>query len=116
MEFVCPGKLTALKRQSKVAPCETSQVKGKTLLPEHQILPLIILLLTAFAANLPLGYLRERARKYSLQWMFFIHASIPLLIIVRQFYGFTWHWIPVTLACAASGQLLGGWVRRRLQP
>jgi hypothetical protein len=86
------------------------------LLPDHQVLPLIILLSIAFASNLPLGYLRETAIKYSLRWIIYIHASIPLLIIVRQFYGFSWHWIPVTLACAAGGQILGGWLCRRTQP
>lgn len=86
------------------------------MLPPDQIIPLTILLLIAFTSNLPLGYLRQAARKYSLRWIVLIHASIPLLVIVRQFYGFSWHWIPVTLACAVSGQFLGGWMRRRVRP
>lgn len=86
------------------------------MLPDSQVLPLIILLSIAFAGNLPLGYLRENSPKYSLRWIFYIHASIPLLVIVRQFYGFSWHWIPVTLACAAIGQILGSWVWRRTHP
>ncbi|MFO7766926.1 MAG: hypothetical protein R6V33_10890 [Pelovirga sp.] len=85
------------------------------MLPEKQLLPLIILLVVAFVANLPLGYLRETTPKYSLRWIVYIHASIPLLIIIRQFYGFNWHWIPVTLICAVSGQLLGGWLCRQGQ-
>jgi hypothetical protein len=85
------------------------------LLPDYQALPLIILVSIAFASNLPLGYLRESATKYSLRWIIYIHASIPLLVIVRQLYGFSWHWIPVTLACAVGGQLLGGWMYRRVQ-
>lgn len=89
--------------------------EGLPLLPDYQTLPLIILLSIAFASNLPLGYLRESATKYSLRWIIYIHASIPLLVIVRQFYGFSWHWIPVTLACAFIGQLLGGWAYRRGQ-
>lgn len=86
------------------------------MLPDTHVLPLIILLLIALASNLPLGYLRENAPKYSLRWMLYIHASIPLLIIVRQFYGFSWHWIPATLACAVIGQMLGGWIWRRTHP
>jgi len=85
------------------------------LLPDSQVLPLIILLSIAFASNLPLGYLRENAPKYSLRWIIYIHASIPLLVVVRQLYGFSWHWIPVTLACAAGGQILGGWMCRKAQ-
>ncbi len=85
------------------------------MLPDSQVLPLIILLSIAFASNLPLGYLRENAPKYSLRWIIYIHASIPLLVVVRQLYGFSWHWIPVTLACAAGGQILGGWMCRKAQ-
>ncbi len=85
------------------------------MLPDYQVLPLIILLSVAFACNLPLGYLREGTPKYSVRWMLYIHASIPLLVVVRQFFGFSWHWIPVTLACAVGGQILGGWVCRRTQ-
>lgn len=76
-------------------------------------MPLVMLLMIAVSVNLPLGYLREASRKYSLRWVVFIHASIPLLVIMRQFYGFSWHWIPVTLGCAVLGQVLGGWIRRR---
>jgi len=85
------------------------------LLSNYQALPLFILVAIAFASNLPLGYLRETATKYSLRWIIYIHASIPLLVIVRQLYGFSWHWIPVTLAFAAGGQFLGGWMCRRAQ-
>ncbi|MFO7811407.1 MAG: hypothetical protein R6V21_00410 [Pelovirga sp.] len=89
--------------------------EGFPLLSDYQALPLIILICVAFASNLPLGYLRESATKYSLRWIIYIHASIPLLVILRQFYGFSWHWIPVTLACAVIGQLIGGWTYRRAQ-
>lgn len=80
---------------------------------QDQVVPLVMLLMIAVSVNLPLGYLREASRKYSLRWVVFIHASIPLLVIMRQFYGFSWHWIPVTLGCAVLGQVLGGWIRRR---
>lgn len=82
----------------------------------NQILPLALLLLFAFTSNLPLGYWRATSRKYSLRWLLLIHLSIPFIIMLRSFFGFTWHWIPLTLICAVSGQLLGGRLRRRTLP
>ncbi|MDX2493389.1 MAG: hypothetical protein QNK27_00305 [Desulfuromusa sp.] len=78
-----------------------------------QILPLVILLLFSFASNLPLGYLRESSRKFSLRWFVLVHASIPFIIALRTILGFSWYWVPFTLACAVAGQLLGGQFRRR---
>ncbi|MDA3903960.1 MAG: hypothetical protein PF441_11000 [Desulfuromusa sp.] len=78
-----------------------------------QILPLAILLLFSFGSNLPLGYLREASRKFTLRWVFLIHVSIPFIIALRILLGFNWHWIPSTLFCAVAGQLIGGRIRRR---
>jgi len=74
---------------------------------------LAILLLFSFGSNLPLGYLRETNRKFSLSWFVLIHVSIPFIIALRAMLGFSWQWIPFTLACAVAGQLLGGQIRRR---
>ncbi|MCW8891944.1 MAG: hypothetical protein OQK50_00330 [Deltaproteobacteria bacterium] len=78
-----------------------------------QILPLSILLLFAFASNFPLGYLRETSRKYSLYWFTLIHLSIPFIVILRNLFGFSWQWIPLTLICAVAGQLLGSRSKRK---
>lgn len=73
---------------------------------------LIILLLFALLVNMPLGYLRENSRKYSLRWFVYIHLSIPFIIFMRLHYGFGWGVVPFTLACAVGGQIIGGRVRR----
>jgi len=73
------------------------------------------LLVFAFGANLPLGYLREGVRKFSLRWFIYIHITIPMIILLRLHYGFGWSIVPLTLACAVAGQLLGGRARRRVQ-
>ncbi|PLX82198.1 MAG: hypothetical protein C0617_15010 [Desulfuromonas sp.] len=78
-----------------------------------QPLDLAIVLLFAFAANLPLGFLREGSRKYSLHWFVYIHLSIPFIVILRLVQGLGWSVVPFTLACAVAGQLVGGRVRRR---
>jgi hypothetical protein len=73
------------------------------------------LLCFAFFANLPLGFLRESTRKYSLRWFIYIHISIPFILAMRIGYDFGLKTIPFTLACAVAGQLLGGYIKRQRQ-
>ena len=74
---------------------------------------LVSLLLFAFFSNIPLGYLREGTRKYSVRWFVFIHLSIPFIIALRVTNGISWQVIPFTLGLAVAGQLVGGRARRR---
>ncbi len=57
--------------------------------------------------NIPMGRIRERCRKFSWQWIFWIHASIPLIIALRI--GLKLHpiAIPINIAAAVLGQVLG---------
>ena len=79
----------------------------------ERLLPLTALLVFAFGVNVPLGYLRETSRKFSLHWFVLIHLSIPFIIALRGMLGFGWPLIPFTLGCAVAGQLTGGHIRRR---
>ncbi|WP_303722364.1 hypothetical protein [Malonomonas rubra] len=81
-----------------------------------RILPLAALLFFSFGTNLPLGYLRETSRKFSLHWFVLVHLSIPFIIALRIMFGFGWHVIPFTLACAVAGQVIGSRIRRRTLP
>lgn len=76
------------------------------------ILPLVALLIFSFGVNLPLGYLRETSRKFSLRWFVLIHLSIPFIVALRYLLGFDWHIIPLTLICAVVGQVAGSRIRR----
>ncbi len=89
-----------------------SQIKER---PVHrdQILPLVTLIAVAFGGNVPLGFFRESSKKFSLRWFVLVHFSIPFIIVLRNIFGFSWRWIPVTLGCAVAGQLLGGFINRR---
>jgi len=69
------------------------------------------LALLALAVNVPLGYLRRRARRYSWQWFVWIHLSIPLLATCRILSGFGWVVVPWLLLAAVTGQVVGGMVR-----
>ncbi|MDO3378805.1 hypothetical protein [Geoalkalibacter halelectricus] len=77
-----------------------------------QTLPFSTLLIFALGVNVPLGYLRQGARKYSLAWFTYIHLSIPFIILWRLAEGLGWEIVPFTLGCALLGQFLGGRLRR----
>jgi len=81
--------------------------------PSDRILLLTILLIFSFGANVLLGYFREMSRKFTLRWFFLIHVSIPFIIILRIWFEFSWRWIPLTLAAAVAGQIVGGKTRRK---
>jgi hypothetical protein len=63
--------------------------------------------LLCFLVNIPLGARRERARKFSLAWIFWVHASIPLIIFLRIWLQLHLIAIPINIAAAVMGQLVG---------
>lgn len=73
--------------------------------------------------NIPLGYIREwtkgreslKTRKF-LRFsliMFWIHASIPVIVILRKSAGLGGWWIALFIAVAVAGQFVGGAIRKR---
>ncbi|UFS72713.1 hypothetical protein LPW11_11060 [Geomonas sp. RF6] len=76
-------------------------------------LKVLLLLTLASAVNIPLGYWRQGCEKFSPTWFFFVHISIPFIIIMRMKLGLAWPFIPFSLAGAVSGQLAGGRVYRK---
>jgi len=82
-------------------------------LPPDRVLQLTGLLAFALGSNLPLGYLRETSRKFSVRWFVLIHISIPFIIALRLALDFGWKVIPFTLAGAVIGQVVGARIRRR---
>ena len=70
----------------------------------------IILVLFVFTLliNLPFGYARARAKRYSLRWFLFIHVPIPVIFIVRTISHIDIKYIPIFAFAAITGQLLGG--------
>ena len=64
--------------------------------------------LLSLLVNIPMGMMRERSRKFSIQWILWVHASIPLIIALRI--GLKLHpvAIPINIAAAVLGQFIGG--------
>ncbi|MBI5103183.1 MAG: hypothetical protein HZB33_15310 [Nitrospirae bacterium] len=58
--------------------------------------------------NLLFGYLRNRTRKYSLNWFLCIHLPIPLIFLARTFSHLGLSYIPLFVVAAVTGQILGG--------
>ncbi len=76
-----------------------------------------IWLITAIAfitllLNLPFGYMRHKARKYSLWWLFCIHIPVPFIILIRVLFGLDYRVIPVFILAAVTGQFFGGRIHR----
>ncbi len=70
----------------------------------------IILILSAFTLliNLPFGYARARAKKYSVRWFLYIHIPIPIIFVARTISHIEIKYIPLFAFAAIAGQLLGG--------
>ncbi|PLX87967.1 MAG: hypothetical protein C0618_05360 [Desulfuromonas sp.] len=85
-------------------------------MPPDRFVQLALLLAFAFTVNLPLGYMRETSRKFSLRWFVLIHISIPFIVMLRITQDFSWQIIPLTLGCAVAGQIFGGKIRRKRLP
>lgn len=77
---------------------------------EKILLTLLVLTLITLTLNLPFGYLRSTAKKFSLKWFLYIHIPIPFVILIRVWMGFGYTAIPVLLVGAMAGQLLGGYL------
>ena len=79
----------------------------------HPLLALTGLILLTLAINIPLGYLRQSYEKFTFGWYFYVHISIPLIIYLRIKSGFSWKLIPLTVAGAVAGQIIGGMLQRK---
>lgn len=75
-----------------------------------------VLLITAFAfiLNLPFGYIRKSAKKYSRKWFLCIHMPVPMIIVARITTHTDYRFIPLFILMSIAGQVCGGKVD--LQP
>ena len=70
-------------------------------------LKILIVSVLCLLVNIPMGRMRERVKKFSLAWIFWIHASIPLIIFLRIFLQLDLIAIPINIASAVIGQFIG---------
>lgn len=74
---------------------------------------MLVLMLAAAAINVPFGYWRSGARRFSRAWFFHVHASIPLVVTLRMAAGIEWTMLVGVLLVASyvAGQKAGAAVR-----
>ncbi|TRZ90500.1 MAG: hypothetical protein D4R88_03595 [Methanosarcinales archaeon] len=71
------------------------------------------LILIVFLINLPFGYMRSKATRFSRQWMMAIHIPVPFVFLLRVFSGLNWTVIPLLVLSDIAGQMVGGKLKKR---
>ncbi len=72
---------------------------------------LFIVMLATFLLNLPFGWLRVTVPKFSFRWFLYIHLPIPFIVALRLTLGIGFKYVPILIALAILGQLVGGKAR-----
>ncbi len=70
------------------------------------------IMLAVFLINLPFGYIRSNATRFSRQWMMAIHVPVPLVFLLRIISGLSWTVIPLLVISDIAGQVAGGKLRK----
>ncbi|KPQ43847.1 MAG: hypothetical protein MPEBLZ_01564 [Candidatus Methanoperedens nitroreducens] len=52
------------------------------------------IMLAVFLINLPFGYIRGNAARFSRKWIMAIHIPVPFIFLIRIFSGLNWTIIP----------------------
>ncbi len=73
---------------------------------------IIELMLMVFLINIPFGYWRFKAARFSRQWMMAVHIPVPFVFLLRIFSGFGWTVIPLLVLSDMAGQFAGGKLRK----
>lgn len=73
---------------------------------------ILLVLAFAFVVNLPFGWWRQGLRKFSIPWWLAIHLPIPLVIVLRISLKIPYATVPLVIASAVGGQLVGGRFRQ----
>ena len=73
------------------------------------------LALAVLLMNLPFGFWRAGAKRFTRPWFVAVHAPVPFVIFLRIVSGLGWHLVsfPVLIGAFFTGQFLGGAIRRR---
>ncbi len=67
--------------------------------------------LFTFVLNIPFGYWRAGARRFSVSWFLAIHLPVPFIVAARIWLRAPWVYIPVFLASYFIGQYAGALIR-----
>jgi pilus assembly protein TadC len=68
-----------------------------------------ILVLIAFALNVPFGAYRATTARFTARWLLAVHLPIPIILLIRVTSGYSYRVIPLLVVAAVAGQLVGSW-------
>ncbi len=72
-----------------------------------------LLLVVVFLVNIPFGYYRANKKKFSKEWIFAIHAPIPLVAMIRIYGEIPISHIPLFIMAYFLGQIVGVRIRKK---
>ncbi len=75
---------------------------------------IVELMLAVFFINLPFGYWRYSAARFSKKWIMAAHIPVPFIFLLRVLSGFGWTVVPLLMLSDFLGQLAGGKLKRKL--
>jgi hypothetical protein len=73
---------------------------------------IVELMLAVFLINLPFGYWRYSAARFSKKWIMAVHIPVPFIFLLRVLSGFGWTVIPLLVLSDVAGQFAGGKLRK----
>ncbi|CAI7774371.1 unnamed protein product [Closterium sp. NIES-53] len=105
--YKCPAPIIAMR----AAVAKTSAMKAL----RPQALPIRTLAIGTIGMmlNIPLGVWREHCEKFSPQWIIAVHASVPLVAVLRKAALMPNYAMAFTIAASVIGQAIGARVERR---
>lgn len=72
------------------------------------------LMVIVFIINLPFGYMRSKATRFSKKWIMAIHIPVPFVFLLRIASGLNWTVIPLLVLSDIAGQFAGGKIKKPL--
>jgi hypothetical protein len=70
------------------------------------------IMLAVFLLNIPFGYIRGNAARFSRKWIMAIHIPVPFVFLIRIFSGLNWTVIPLLVLSDIAGQIAGEKLRK----
>ena len=72
---------------------------------------IILIVIFGFIINIPFGYLRNKAKKYSFAWFSYIHIPVIFIIFLRVFTNTSFRYVPLFIISSIIGQILGSYIK-----
>ncbi|GJP38158.1 hypothetical protein CLOM_g22595 [Closterium sp. NIES-68] len=106
IQYRCPAPIIALRAAVAKTPAM------KALRPQALPIRTLAIGTLGMMLNIPLGVWREHCEKFSPQWIIAVHASVPLVAVLRKAALMPKYAMAFTIAASVIGQAIGARVER----